>query len=254
MATGTHPTVSAPVFHADDPEQTTEYRSLSLLAILALVFGVAAPLAIFGPVLMVVPIFGIAIALLALRSIAISDGAMTGRWAAMTGLVLSCASLVFPVSHDWIQRSIREREADAFNRRWLTLMTAGQTQAGFKMTVDGSRPQQTSAPKTPPGGGPGMDAPPTPKQTPYEAFMSQPFVNGLKSVGENADIRLKETVEFKPNTYRNIEVRQRYTITPAKGGAGKAIDYVVTVQRAQMPGESMSRWLITRCDPPEQAK
>ena len=44
MATGTSPTVTSPAFHANDPEQTTDYRTLSVLAIISLVFGLAAPL------------------------------------------------------------------------------------------------------------------------------------------------------------------------------------------------------------------
>ena len=45
MATGTSRTVSAPVFHDNDAEQTTEYRTLSVLAILSLVIGLISALA-----------------------------------------------------------------------------------------------------------------------------------------------------------------------------------------------------------------
>ena len=46
MATGTSRPVSAPVFHGDDPEQITDYRTLSVLAIISLVIGLIAPVAI----------------------------------------------------------------------------------------------------------------------------------------------------------------------------------------------------------------
>src|SRR5436305_15202732 len=104
MATSTSRTASSSVFHGDDPEQITEYRTLSVLAIISLIIGLISPVAIAAPFLLVVPFVGIAVSLLALRRIAVSGGVLAGRWAATLGLVLSLASAVVPVSHDVFQR------------------------------------------------------------------------------------------------------------------------------------------------------
>src|SRR5262245_31605035 len=150
MATSTSHSVTAPVFHGDDPEQTTEYTTLSVLAIIALIFGLAAPLAIAGPFLLAIPFFGIAVALVALRRIAVSGGILSGRRAATIGLALCVASAVLPVSHTLIQRAIRQRQAESFGREWVALVTSGDLKKAFQLTVDATRPAPPAEPGAPP--------------------------------------------------------------------------------------------------------
>ena len=87
-------TPSAVVIGADED---AAYRTLSILSVVSLILGVAAPLAFFAPLLLVIPLAGIATALLAIRHIALSEGALMGRAAALVGLVLSvgCISAAF---------------------------------------------------------------------------------------------------------------------------------------------------------------
>ncbi len=141
MATGSSTTAYNPAFQGDDPEQTTEYSTLSVLAIISLVIGVVAPLAIVSPLLLAIPLFGIAVALLALRRIAVSEGTLAGRWAAIVGLALCIASAVGPFSHSFAQRTIRSNQAAEFGRSWIAMVTSGDSKQAFRLTVDGSRPQ-----------------------------------------------------------------------------------------------------------------
>ncbi|HVT26670.1 MAG TPA: hypothetical protein VHE81_01505, partial [Lacipirellulaceae bacterium] len=140
MATGTSPTVSTPVFHADDPEQATGYRTLSVLAIISLMFGLASPLAFGGPLLKGIPLFGIAVSLLALRRIAVSGGVLAGRWIAIVGLVLCVACGIAPFSRDLVQHSIRTSQTEKFGRNWIALLTSGKAKQAFHLTIDGNRP------------------------------------------------------------------------------------------------------------------
>jgi hypothetical protein len=239
MATGTS-TVSAPVFHGNDPEQTTEYRTLSVLAIISLVIGLAAPLAIFAPFLLSIPLFGIAISLVALRRIAVSEGLLAGRGAATIGLVLCIASAVMPISHDMIQRTLRVNQAEKFGRDWVALVTSGNTKEAFRLTVDGTRPLPPAEPKAPP------------KPAPYETFVGLPIIKALQAAGAGANIRIRDTVEYQATSYRSIYIRQLYSVTPAStGGGGQPTEFVLSVQRATMPRESMSRWLVANYAPPQ---
>lgn len=235
MSTGTSSTVSAPAFHADDPEQTGDYRTLSVLAIISLVVGLAAPLALGSPLLMVIPLFGIALAILALRRIAVSGGALAGNWAAMAGLMLCVASANAPFSRDLVFRAIRLHEAKRIAQGWLEILTSGESERAFRLTIDGARPQPAPDPAAPP-----------PKTTPYKTFLDLPEIKALKSIGANAEIRFAGTVEYEPRTYRNITVKQRFDIRPPSGD--QEMEVVITVQRAQITGESMSRWLVVRCE------
>jgi hypothetical protein len=87
---------------------------------------------------------------------------------------------------------------------------------------------------------------PPPKKTPYQEFLDQPTIQALKASGPNANIRYEGTLSYQPSTYRNIRMGQRFAVSPASGG--KALDVILTVERAQLRGESMSRWVVTHCD------
>jgi hypothetical protein len=221
----------SPAFHADDPEQTTDYRTLSVLAIISLVFGILSPLALWGPLLMGIPLLGIAISLLALRNIATSGGTLAGRGAAIAGLALCIASAVTPYSRDFIQRTIRGNQAAEAGQRWIALLTSGNTQEALRQTIDGSRPPRIAEPGAPP-----------PTETPLERFMKEPVVKALTAIGANPEITLDETLEVNVASYRNVTVRQRYHVKSAAAAA----DVILTIQRGTLPGESMSRWLIGR--------
>jgi hypothetical protein len=243
MATGTSSTASTPAFHADDPEQTSDYRTLSVLAIISLVFGLAAPLAFGGPLLRAIPLFGIAISLLALRRIAVSGGVLTGRGLAITGLVLCVASTIAPFTRDLVQRSIREHQAKRFSQNWLELITSGELEQGLRLTMEGNRPQAPSEPGMPPGPG----VPPAPKKSSYEIFLDEPLIKALKDVGANAEIRFDGTLDYQPATYRSMTVRQQFTVSPpSTGGSQQPVNVVVTVQRAPMSMAGVSRWLVAR--------
>jgi hypothetical protein len=237
MATGTSRTVSAPVFHGNDPEQITEYRTLSVLAIISLIMGLAAPLAVAAPFLLAIPLFGIAVSLVALRRIAVSEGVLAGRWAATIGLVLCVASAVLPISHDLIQRTIRINQAEKFGLDWVAMVTSGNTKEAFRHTVDGTRPMPPAEPNAPP------------KPNPYETFVGQPVIKMLQAAGVGADIRIRDTVDYQAANWRSITVRQLYSVTPGStasaGANSRPTEFVLSVQRATLPRESMSRWLVT---------
>ncbi len=233
MAAGSSNTPSSTVFH-DESGPTTEYRSLSVLAILSFVVGCIAPVAYVAPFLLVFPLVGIALAILALRKIAISEGASVGRWIALAGLLLSIASLILPLSHFLTLKTIRVNEAQAFGRRWIELATSGKMEDAFHLTMDSARP---NAPVEPGG----SVAPP-----PYQLFIDLPIVKALKAIGADANIQLRETLEYKPESYRVMTVRQLYRVTPAAGATSAPVDVLLTIQRGILPRENMSRWIIAR--------
>jgi hypothetical protein len=239
MATGTSPTASAPVFHSDDPAQTTEYRTLSVLAIISLIMGLAAPVAIAAPFLLAIPFLGVFVSLVALRRIAVSGGVLAGGWAATVGLVLCIASAVLPISHDVFQRVIRVQQAEAFGRNWVGLVTSGNLKQAFGLTIEAVRSQPAAEPNAPP------------RPAPYDEFVKQPAIKALEAAGENAKIEVRDTLEFQAQTYRYIMVRQLYAVSPASaasaGAAAQPIEVVISVQRATSSRESMSRWLVASC-------
>jgi hypothetical protein len=155
---------------------------------------------------------------------------------ATIGLALCVASAVFPLSHTLIQRAMRQHEAEVVGRNWVSLVTSGDLKKAFQLTSDSTRPAPPPEPGAPP------------KPAPYDTFADHPVIKALQAAGKDADIRIGDTVEFQAASYRNITVRQLYAVTPASassGGSGKPVEFILSVQRATLPRESMSRWMIT---------
>jgi hypothetical protein len=232
MASGA-PTRVSPAFHADDPEETTEYRSLSVTALVALLFGLASPLCFGHILLFLIPLVGIVLSLLALRQIAASDGALAGRGAALAGLVLCIGFGVAPFTRALVLRTTRTSQAEAFGRRWMESLAAGETEHAFRLTVDSTR-------RSPPIE-PGM---PEPKKSPYELFLDLSVVQALTTAGKDADIRFAGTTEYKAPKFNSVMVRQKYQIVPKAAGDAQPIEAILTLQRAKLPSEGRMRWLV----------
>jgi hypothetical protein len=69
----------------------TGYVAVNQTAVVALVLGVLSAIALFGTLLLVVPIVGIVFAIVAIRQINDSNGTQTGKWMAWAGLALCLA-------------------------------------------------------------------------------------------------------------------------------------------------------------------
>ena len=126
METQTKPREYEPAFHADDVDEAVAYRTFSVLAIIALLLGLASPFCFIGPLLFVVPLLGAAVSVLAIRRIDTSQGALAGRWAAVAGLALCVVSLVTALTRDMVGQHLRASQAEAFARDWLGLLIAGR--------------------------------------------------------------------------------------------------------------------------------
>jgi hypothetical protein len=229
-------TIAGPAFHSDDPPEVSEYRTMSALAIVAFVFGLASPLCFWAPLLMGIPLFGAALAIVALRRIAASDGAMAGRGLALVALAICLVSATASISHDRVTRHLRSNHAEELARRWIGLLLAGKTQEAFQLTVDGTRP---SAPP-----GPGM---PPPTETPLESFTKNPLVQSLNSAGSDADVQFDGMLSYSPISSGQMVLQQKYSITQnaATGSqSGSPIEVILSVQRSRLAGEKSLRWLI----------
>jgi hypothetical protein len=238
MATGTSSRAPSPAFHTVDLEQATEYRSFSVSAIIAVVLGLASPLCFGAPLLSLIPIAGIAVSIFALRRIAASDGALAGRWAAVMGLILSAALVVAPVSRGLVLRSMRSQQSREFATSWLTLVTSGHSDEAFRLTLDSTR---GSAPVEP-----GEKAAP---ENPKDRFLGQPQVKALAAAGADAEIRFAGTLAYDPERFPLVYVRQKFQVVPkATNSDVHPVDVALTLQRARLPKEGRSRWIVWSID------
>jgi hypothetical protein len=237
MSTGTELPTYEPAFHADDAEQVASYRTVSALAVIGLVFGLASPLCFAWPLFVAIPLVGAVICTFAARRIEASDGALAGRWIAMVGLVLCVFSVTAAVSRNLVTRTIRTTQAEAFGREWIGLLLAGDSEEAFRRTVFGNRPD-TRIPE------PGT---PAPTQTPQQQFLDHPIVAKLATAGADSTIQPAETITYEPQAGRQFVIQKRFVVIPPESGGephSDRIDVLLTLQRSRLAGELRPRWLV----------
>ena len=234
METGDRSQADIAHFAASDAEQVENYSTVSALAVVSLVLGLASLFSFAGPVFLAIPLFGAAVSIVALRRIANSDGALVGRWAAASGLVLCVAFATASVTRGEALEFLRTRRASDFGRQWLAIVSAGRLEEAFRSTT----PASQGAPPPEPG------APP-PETTPLEDFSNQPIIQSLVTIGEDARIEHVETVAYEPTSSRQYTVTQRFRVAPAGGEASSRVEQVdLTIHRARQRGKSGLSWFI----------
>ncbi len=111
-------------YEADEFES---YTSLSAVAVCALLLGLASPLALLAPLMVVVPLAGVIVALLALVRIGNSAGALSGRKLAYWGLALSILCGIASPLRVSVRDNLYGRQADRTARAWLDLLSKNET-------------------------------------------------------------------------------------------------------------------------------
>ena len=100
-------------------DELGQYRSLSTLAVVALLLGLASPLFFTARAFSAIPVAGVAVALVALLRIHASQGSQTGATIAKLGLLLSVVFFVAPHALSYVRDSTSLRMAERTAHRWV---------------------------------------------------------------------------------------------------------------------------------------
>jgi hypothetical protein len=223
---------SADRFASGEAETVGSYRSPSALAVASLLVGLCSPVYVLGSLLVVVPLVGIALALLALRRIADSDGALFGRSLAVVGLVLSITSAAAVVSYSMVTRQLRSAQAVDVGKEWISLVLAGDTVSAYQLAT-GSPPPDPDQPQ---------DF--GPEGNPYHRFVEHVTVQKLLSLRGKGEIRDEGTVRYGALGDGVFIVHLRYTVIPdptASDSVGE-FTFLLQVRRTQIPGMRGMLW------------
>jgi hypothetical protein len=219
-----------------DDEPT--YRSISVLAIVSIVIGVAAPLCMMAPLLFVLPIVGIAVALLALRGIEVSAGTLIGRKAALIGIAISVASIGAALTRTKLSEVMLSQQARGTALEWIALLQDGKVDDAFEMTM--------ASRKGPPPPSPMNMGPSEPPQEPIDAFRANPVVHFLAEHGEGADVKYVENVAFDPGVLGAAMVAQEYDVAASQETDGEPTTRIkVALSRIRGGRGASWQWLVT---------
>lgn len=109
-----------------DADELGQYRSLSSMAVISAVLGCCSVLMFATPLMVVLPLAAAACALLALQSIAASEGGLTGSRLALAGLALATIFAVGAFARVLVRDSLMRQQVDVVCQEWLDLASQGQ--------------------------------------------------------------------------------------------------------------------------------
>jgi hypothetical protein len=227
---------STVVIGADD-DDSAQYRTISVLSLVSLAFGLASPLAFFGPLLMVLPIAGAVLALLAVRRIALSDGTLIGRTAALLALALSVASITAAFTRVELSHYLLSRQARATALEWFTLLQQGETEQASQLM---SNSRQRPAPANP-------DNPnAAPATSPLDEFRAGPVVHFMLEHARSAPVRYDRSVAIDLFTTGEARIQQQYSVgVPPTNGDGTVSMIDLVLQRSRGAGGGPFEWLVS---------
>ncbi len=108
-----------------DAQELASPLPISRLAFLAPIIGLLSGLACFHHVLLVLPMLGIIIALMALRRTSPPDAIFVGRRAAVAGLTLSLFFGALATSKLYLERYLVCQQAVQFSEDWVNIIRSG---------------------------------------------------------------------------------------------------------------------------------
>src|SRR5690349_4351543 len=113
--------------------ELTQYRAISFWAVATLLAGLAAPLALVGPLLWWVPLVTIPLAILAFRQLRQPDPRYVGKTAAVFGICLAALFLPWGVAQRLSRETYLSAEARRFSDEYLQLLLTGQTREAHQI-------------------------------------------------------------------------------------------------------------------------
>ena len=190
-----------------DPElELAEYRAVNPMAVVGLLLGLGAPLAMVNPLLWIVPMLGVVICGVALRAIGAEGGRWIGRKAAVVGLVLSIVfGLAGPTelltSNWWVGR-----EARMFGALWFDLLRDGEAHKAHQFDAPWNNRHRLDA------GLWNMYRNTPDAHLSLERFVEEPLVRTLLALGARAEVRLWES-DWQNVPGGKAYVSQYYAVT-----------------------------------------
>ncbi len=122
-----------------ETQDDSRYSQVSSTAVVAVLLGLASPLAFIGPLFYLIPAATIGAAFLAQSKIRRSGGALTGQTLARLAMALALGCMAATLVRASVRDALIERQAVAAAQRWIGLLADGRLkEASELLTTDGA--------------------------------------------------------------------------------------------------------------------
>ncbi len=116
-------------------DELSEYNSVSRLAVIAILLGIASPLAWLGPYLWWIPVVAVCVSIAGLIHVNRPQLGLIGRKAAIGGLCLALISGIGAPTQHYTYRYLVQLEGKRFALQWFDYLRKGEVEKAHQMTV-----------------------------------------------------------------------------------------------------------------------
>ena len=190
-----------------------EYRSLSTMAVVALLLGLASTAVFAAPVLLILPVVALMVSVVALRAIAAKPDVLTGRTLAVIGLLLATVSLAGSLTRDSLYARWMSHQARPAAEAWIDLVAAGDVDGSFYLTM-GAGDRELYRRATQGEADPKVAGQ---MQQTKEAYDTDPAVERLSKLGSGVQARWVSDGPMKQVRPRQVRLLLNYVVTSAAG-------------------------------------
>ena len=220
--------------------EVAAYHALAGQAVLGLILGLLAPLALVDPAFWSIPAFGTFFGGWAIRRIKNHAGELAGRKMALAGFTLSLLFAAMAPTDWFVYRWMVRSEARQFSALWFKCLTGDEPQKAYQLTL--APPSRRAlddrlwdfyrgAPRL---------------REALEGYVQQPLVRTLLALGPRAQVRFNQTTK-QTREKGNDQVEQLYAVTYEEEGQRKSFFVCVVMERLKLDNGDAD-WRVVQTD------
>jgi len=226
---------------AAESDSLTQYRSISSLAVLALLFGLASPLALVNPLLLAVPVAAIVLAMFALRQIAANVEILSGQGLALVALFAGVGILVYTPVRLYTRNEVLNGTARQLAEAFLELLKQGKLQEAHQLA---NLKYVTPSPGSPP-----EDFTNASKLTleDFTKFRETPSIKNIEACQSKFEYRF-DAVESTPARAGGNYFVLRYQLIPEASTGKPPFPIWISISRTPDVRTGLPKWKIYKMD------
>jgi hypothetical protein len=198
-----------------DEQPLAQYRSIAPIALVAAGLGAASAVILTTPLLALVPVAGIVTSIVALRTIARSEGQLAGRLPAIIGLSLATFFLGFGLSRHLARQSVMEQRAREMTDVWIGLLEEGKVKEAHQFRETPA--QRLSAPQAIAE----RYATNPEAASQLKTFINSPGIKDIVARGKAADVRFEGVASASRDGQSDMLVLRYSYLTSSDKGADR---------------------------------
>jgi len=226
------------------------YRTVSRIAVAALVLGLLSAAALVSKLMWCVPIVGVTLAVIALRTIAKDQNVVLGRGAAQVGLVLGLLFFASATTNHFVRQRSLFRQARPHTSRWIEMVREGRLREAHQLTKRQESRQPLGANLQ------GYYEATRDAREDMEGFFDAPLLAKIVELGREGQLRFDADEEVSTGRERGGNsdlIVQRFAIDHQIDGKPQSLSFVVSINRAYDSDDGEARWRIIGVADPDSA-